>query len=1040
MSLMAASRVRLLGGLAVEGIEAAGLGSRKQRRLLARLAAARGAAVSVDELAEDLWGQTQPASPKDQVAVLVSRLRACLPQGSLDRSDAGYRLHCEWTDVAALQERAQEARRRAADQQWAAAAEAARAALALVRGPLLPEHGEADWVVVEQEQVDQWAQQVRLILAQAELAVGDPRVAADVARDALVSSPYDEVALRLHLDACRAARSPALGLATYAAVRSRLSEDLGVDPAPETRAAYERLLQATGDEGPEPTSVPAPPGRSREVALLVQRVEAAARGASSLVVLTGEPGIGKTRVLHAAAAATRHLVIRARCDELGRVLPLQPVLDALAGELRLRTPEELRELLAGDASLMGPLLGLGISAEGPGLPDGGTGQLLLQAAVVRLLDRLAGDGAVVLMVDDAHHADPATVALLTGLPRRASRVVAVLAARSGQGPSWPQESVLELGPLDLEAVTEVVGAERAAALHARSGGHPLLLSELAAHGDDVLPDSLRAAFAAAADAAGRAGVTLRAASVVGPDLDLDVLSQVLQRPAVELLDDLEEGVRRRLLVERTSGFAFRHALVREALAADVGPTRTALLHRETARALVLRRSGDPLVLAHHARAGGLPDLAADALADAARIAAARHAHEQSLRLADDALAAAPVHATAALHRARALLALGRYPAAADAADEAHRLGAGADALQVGGLAAHYRRDWDLATDLADRAAGLAQDQQSRAVSLSIGGHVRHAAGDLAGAELRFEAAGDPLRELGRAPSGWLALLRHHQGRSEQTLEITAHSGPESSGLDQLALPLLRMSRGLSLAALGRSAEALECFDAMEEQVERLSIERYAGRADNCRGHVLRNLGFVELADDRNRAARAEGSRVGVDEPVAHAVLDLAEGRLRAGDLDAVVRLLDEAAVYAGDERRHGFQWRQRLRASWLRGRLALAAGELAQAGEQAEELQRQAELRGAGRYASFGRVLELQLRVAEGKPPSPVEALRTLEELTTTAGMEQLWLMVEVAGSAQGPLRDALFQRASAVAARLIAHSPEGLRAGVTSHVASLLD
>ena len=64
------------------------------------------------------------------------------------------------------------------------------------------------------------------MLAQAELAVGDPRIAADLARDALAASPYDEVALRLHLDACLAAHSPAMGLATYAAVRARLADEL----------------------------------------------------------------------------------------------------------------------------------------------------------------------------------------------------------------------------------------------------------------------------------------------------------------------------------------------------------------------------------------------------------------------------------------------------------------------------------------------------------------------------------------------------------------------------------------------------------------------------------------------------------------------------------------------------------------------------------------------------------------------------------------------------------------------------------------------
>ena len=155
MAHMPHLRVRVLGGLAIEGVDQAALGSRKQRRLLARLAVARGAAVSVDELADDLWGEAQPASPRDQVAVLASRLRSALPDGCISRHDAGYALVAQWSDVDALVERSQEATRRAAEQRWATAAEAARAALALVRGPVLPELAETDWVVVEQEVVSQ---------------------------------------------------------------------------------------------------------------------------------------------------------------------------------------------------------------------------------------------------------------------------------------------------------------------------------------------------------------------------------------------------------------------------------------------------------------------------------------------------------------------------------------------------------------------------------------------------------------------------------------------------------------------------------------------------------------------------------------------------------------------------------------------------------------------------------------------------------------------------------------------------------------------
>ena len=250
MSGMPLLRVCVLGGLDVEGLTSKALGSRKQRRLLARLVVAQGAVVSADALAEDLWGVSQPANPRDDLSVLVSRLRSCLPGGELVRRDGGYALSTTWSDLGELHELHQAAVPAATQEQWPEAAGAARAGLALVRGPVLPEHADAPWVGAEQVTVDATTQALRLVLARAELVVGDPRLAADLAREALASSPYDEVALRLHLEACLVAHTPSLGIGTYAVVRERLAEELGTDPSPETVAAYESLLHATRPTAP----------------------------------------------------------------------------------------------------------------------------------------------------------------------------------------------------------------------------------------------------------------------------------------------------------------------------------------------------------------------------------------------------------------------------------------------------------------------------------------------------------------------------------------------------------------------------------------------------------------------------------------------------------------------------------------------------------------------------------------------------------------------------------------------------------------------
>src|SRR5207253_1715578 len=123
--------------------------------------------------------------------------------------------------------------------------------------------------------------------------------------------------------------------------------------------------------------------------------------------------------------------------------------------------------------------------------------------------------------------------------------------------------IVHLGPLDLDAATALVG-NRAAELHARSGGNPLFLVELANAGDGELPASLRESVAARVDALGDAATTLRSAAVLGADVDVDLLSGVLGVPVPELLEHIDAGVRAWVIDE---SLTFRHELVRESLVA-----------------------------------------------------------------------------------------------------------------------------------------------------------------------------------------------------------------------------------------------------------------------------------------------------------------------------------------------------------------------------------------------------------------------------------------------------------------------------------------
>lgn len=102
-------RVRLMGGLSVDGVPERQIGSRKARLLLARLAAARGETVPVEHAADALWGDVLPARPADQVGVLVSRLRAVIGADRIVRRSAGYALRDVWLDVEEVELRVGEA-------------------------------------------------------------------------------------------------------------------------------------------------------------------------------------------------------------------------------------------------------------------------------------------------------------------------------------------------------------------------------------------------------------------------------------------------------------------------------------------------------------------------------------------------------------------------------------------------------------------------------------------------------------------------------------------------------------------------------------------------------------------------------------------------------------------------------------------------------------------------------------------------------------------------------------------------------------------
>ncbi|HEV2121626.1 MAG TPA: BREX system ATP-binding domain-containing protein, partial [Chloroflexota bacterium] len=720
-------------------------------------------------------------------------------------------------------------------------------------------------------------------------------------------------------------------------------------------------------------------GREREISALDQALERAARGATELIIIDGEAGIGKTRLLEtwsSRAAASGALVLQARSEELTRGLSLQPLIDALDGYLRtLPTTDAVLALLGPEHALLAPLLTASPASTDHAAVDPAAGQSLLFAALLSVVTRLTAGAPVVLMLDDLHLADRATIEWLHFITRRRGtmRLLCVGAVRPEEAPLLPvQAQRLALGPLDMDATVQLVGGERAADLHARSGGHPLFLMELAAAEDGTLPASLREAIASRCERAGmETAATLKSAAVLGSRVDVDLLAGVSGFAPLGTLAHLEEGVRRRLLEERDASFVFRHELVREVLAADVGNARRILLHREAARLLAARSRVEPLQVAYHARLGGDDELAANALTQASQMAAMRYDHAESERLLDEAIALSD-SASRRLQRARTRNLRRNYRGAEEDAVTAHSLGAGAAAFEVAGWAAYYCRDFADARSYAVDGIRLADrmgDGASRSLCHTLAGRIDSIEGDLYDAEAHLEQslalASDHMARS--APSAFLAQIRCWQGRPNEALSLAkpATEPLPSPDLRQITL-IARLATIQAYASLGQASAALIAIDNLDKELTRQGITDWVGRIPNFRAWVLRGLGRDTEADESNCQALEEARRDGAVEAEANALFDLTDGCLRRGDLESALSYLSATEpLQSGD---YGGRWRNALRDRLFRGRAALLGGQVERAHEIAAELKRDAQAAGSRRHAAFASLLRVRTAIDLGEP------------------------------------------------------------------------
>ncbi|SEF34869.1 transcriptional activator domain-containing protein [Amycolatopsis pretoriensis] len=533
----------------------------------------------------------------------------------------------------------------------------ARTALAAYRGELLPGLAD-DWVLAARAELDRRC--VELCDLICSTPAGDPAAALAAARRRIRLRPLEETGYRTLMGLQADAGDRAGAVSTYHRCASVLERELGVVPAEPTRAALRRLLARPGPEVRRAAAT-ALVGRAAELARLGERWHAAAAGRAGVVLVRGDPGVGKTRLVTELAGLARAegaVVATGRCFGSAGRLPLAPVADWLRTPALQRATGSLDPLWRAEVARLLPAA----------RPDGG--QATLEAwqrprffeGLARALT--AGGRPVLLVLDNVQWCDEETGAFLAfclGLLPDAPLLVAATLREGTPAPgvpSWTAQlrddgrlTELPLGPFDAggtallgEAVAgRPLTASDREVLHAATGGYPLFVVEALRAGDAPPTESLGAVLRARLAQPGPAAREVAGlAAAAGRDFTLELLTEASDLDADTVVDAVDELWRRRILREVGGGYDFTHDLLREAAYQQVSPPRRWLLHRRLAQGLELLHADDAdavaAQLAEQYARGGRPDRAVTSYRRAAAVATRTFAHAEAIRLLEAALA------------------------------------------------------------------------------------------------------------------------------------------------------------------------------------------------------------------------------------------------------------------------------------------------------------------------------------------------------------------------------------------------------------------
>ncbi|MGD9403508.1 MAG: AAA family ATPase [Anaerolineae bacterium] len=628
----------------------------KSQSLLAYLAVHRRHPQNREQLASLFWGDRPERKARRSLRTALWHIRRCLPDKNLILSDSTMvQMDPDsdlWLDVEGFETQAS-----------CSKAPNLESVLTLYRGDFLDGFFD-DWIISERYRLELLFLDTLARLMWWQETVGEHHAALATALNLLERDPLREDAHRLTMRVyCHLGQRNA-ALEQYHRCREIVFEELGAEPMAETTELYQAILDGRFEVGPPPASAPVlvqakvaegrnpldlttPTrlvGRELELSLLHRCWQGARDGEGGLMLISGEAGVGKTRLLEEFANRLRWQgarVLWGRCYEFERVLPYQPVAEALRTLVPLLTPDELAGFptwtLGQVARLVPEMSEKCPELEIPPAESLERERARLFEGVTRFTADLARHGPLLVVLEDLHWASESTLQMLHYLTRHLAAHSVLIVGTFRPGALTPQHHLTTLQhellrdgvvtPLSLKdlsaevvetLVLEMSGAGSAvmplaSRLYEETEGNPFYLMETvkalfekgtiqlregAWHGDFArisrgeipLPTGVAEAIQARARRLGDdAQEVLRLAAVLGREFEFDLLNVTWDRSEEMTLEALDDLLRARL-IEEGSGplerdYAFTHHKIQEAVYSGTPLRRRQHLHTRIGHAM-----------------------------------------------------------------------------------------------------------------------------------------------------------------------------------------------------------------------------------------------------------------------------------------------------------------------------------------------------------------------------------------------------------------------------------------------------------------------